>query len=586
MAKYDLETIRHSTAHLMAQAIMELWPDEKVKLGIGPTIEHGFYYDIDMDYHLSDDDLPKIEKQMHTIIDRGDEITRHEISRDDAVKYFAELNQELKIELINELPEGEVITYYKQGDQFVDLCRGPHVENTRHLQKNFKLLHTAGAYWRGSEKNQMLQRVYAVCFDDRKKLKVHLNFLEEAKKRDHRKLGKELDLFHFDPVAPGSPFFLPKGAIVYNQLVEFMRKIYSFYDYKEVITPQVLDVSLWHTSGHYENYKDDMFFTKDEHHEYALKPMNCPCHMLMFSHFKYSYRDLPLRYADFGRLHRNEKSGTLAGLTRVRTFCQDDAHVFIAFEDIQNEIIDLMDMFKTCYDHFGFENIKIGLSTRPEKKVGDDATWDKAEASLKAAIEETGLEYHVNEGDGAFYGPKIDVQISDAIGRYHQLGTVQLDFQLPDRFKLKYTNSEGNDERPVVIHRALLGSLERFFGLYLEHTAGVFPFWLAPEQIVIVPVKNDLHSDYANKLKDELIQLGFRTRVDERNESMGLKTRQTQKAKVPFMIVIGDKEMEEESISLRAYGAKYAKSHSKAEAFEIFNQLQTESLPKKILNKK
>lgn len=581
MAKYDLEIIRHSTAHLMAQAIMELWPEERVKLGIGPTIENGFYYDIDMDKRIHDDELGTIEEKMKEIIKRADKITRYEVSREEAIKIFEERNQGYKIELINDLPDDAVISYYTQGESFIDLCKGPHVETTRELPMFFKLLHTAGAYWRGDEKRPMLQRIYAACFSDKKLLKQHLTFLEEAKKRDHRKLGKELELFHFNPVAPGSPFFEPKGAIVYNQLVDFMRRIYNIYDYKEVVTPQVLDVQLWKTSGHYDNYKDDMFFSQDEHHEYALKPMNCPCHMLMFSNKKYSYRDLPLRFADFGRLHRNERSGALAGLTRVRTFCQDDAHVFIPKDQIQDEIALLLEMFDICYDHFGFTNIKIGLSTRPEKKVGDDATWDMAEEALKAALDNSRHEYHINEGDGAFYGPKIDVQISDAIGRYFQLGTVQLDFQLPERFDLKYVNANNDSERPVVIHRALLGSLERFFGIYLEHVAGAFPFWLAPEQAVIVPVNNEMHLAYCKELCKDLQKMGYRIRVDDRNETMGLKTRQTQKAKVPYMIVIGDKEIESKSAALRAYGQKFTKVMTNEEMLAHFNELDSEKFPKK-----
>lgn len=581
MAKYDLEIIRHSTAHLMAQAIMELWPEEKVKLGIGPTIENGFYYDIDMDKRIHDDELGTIEEKMKEIIKRADKITRYEVSREEAIKIFEERNQGYKIELINDLPDDAVISYYTQGDSFIDLCKGPHVETTRELPMFFKLLHTAGAYWRGDEKRPMLQRIYAACFSDKKLLKQHLTFLEEAKKRDHRKLGKELELFHFNPVAPGSPFFEPKGAIVYNQLVDFMRRIYNIYDYKEVVTPQVLDVQLWKTSGHYDNYKEDMFFSQDEHHEYALKPMNCPCHMLMFSNKKYSYRDLPLRFADFGRLHRNERSGALAGLTRVRTFCQDDAHVFIPKDQIQDEIALLLEMFDICYDHFGFTNIKIGLSTRPEKKVGDDATWDMAEEALKAALDNSRHEYHINEGDGAFYGPKIDVQISDAIGRYFQLGTVQLDFQLPERFDLKYVNANNDSERPVVIHRALLGSLERFFGIYLEHVAGAFPFWLAPEQAVIVPVNNEMHLAYCKELCKDLQKMGYRVRVDDRNETMGLKTRQTQKAKVPYMIVIGDKEIESKSAALRAYGQKFTKVMTNEEMLAHFHDLDSEKFPKK-----
>ncbi|MBC77873.1 MAG: threonine--tRNA ligase [Halobacteriovoraceae bacterium] len=582
MAKFDLEVIRHSTAHLMAQAIQELYPDENVKLGIGPTIENGFYYDIDMEKKIHEEDLKTIETKMKEIIKRSDEITRFEVSRGKALEIFEEAGQEYKVELIKDLPEGETISYYTQGDTFIDLCRGPHVETTRQLPMFFKLLHTAGAYWRGDETRPMLQRVYAACFDDKKKLKEHLNFLEEAKKRDHRKLGKELGLFLFDQSAPGSPFFEPKGTIVYNELIAFIRKIYQIYDYKEVITPQVLDVELWKTSGHWDNYKDDMFFTNDDHREMAVKPMNCPCHMLMFKHKKYSYRDLPLRYADFGRLHRNERSGALAGVTRVRTFCQDDAHVFLSKDDIQKEVTSLLDMFNVCYDHFGFKNIKIGLSTRPEKKVGDDATWDLAESALKGALDASKYDYFINEGDGAFYGPKIDIQISDAIGRYHQLGTVQLDFQLPERFDLKFTNSNGEDERPVVIHRALLGSLERFFGVYLEHVAGAFPFWLAPEQVVFVPVNNEIHGEYCQELAAQLRQQGLRARVDDSNETMGKKTRTLQKAKVPFMAVIGDKEIEAKSLALRSYGSKETNVYSLEEAMDKFRELNNQRFPKQL----
>lgn len=582
MSKIDLDTLRHSTAHVMAQAICELYPTEAVQLGIGPTIEHGFYYDVDMESRIHDEDLIKIEDKMKEIIKRDDPVERFECTREEALEIFAQRGQKYKIELINDLPEGEPISYYTQGDKFIDLCRGPHVESTRRLQTSFKLLHTAGAYWRGDETRPMLQRVYAASFDDKKKLKEHLRFLEEAKKRDHRKLGKELELFHFDPAAPGSPFFEPKGTVVYNELIEFMRRIYNIFDYKEVITPQILDTALWKTSGHYEHYKDDMFFSNSEKKEFAVKPMNCPCHMLMFAHKKYSYRDLPLRFADFGRLHRNERSGALAGLTRVRTFCQDDAHVFLPKEQIQDEISRLLEMFDVCYDHFGFTNIKIGLSTRPEKKAGDDAIWDSAEEALKAALDKSGHEYHINEGDGAFYGPKIDIQISDAIGRFHQLGTVQLDFVLPERFDLNFNNAENKDERPVVIHRALLGSLERFFGVYLEHVAGVFPFWLAPEQAVIVPVNLDLHMSYAKEMCKDLQKKGFRIRIDARNETMGLKTRQIQKAKVPFMIVIGDKEIESNSAALRAYGTKFTKVMTRDEMFTQFEELNAEKIPGKV----
>ena len=579
MAKYDLDTLRHSTAHLMAQAIMELFPNDKVQLGIGPVIENGFYYDIDMTKKLTDEDLKGIEEKMKEIIKRNLPVVRHEVSRDEAMKLFADRGQTLKTELIRDIPDGEVISYYTQGDTFFDLCTGPHVEKTSELNFYFKLLHTAGAYWRGDQTRPMLQRIYAASFSSKEELKEYLTQLEEAKKRDHRKLGKELELFIFDPVAPASPFFMPKGALVYNGLVEFMRRIYDKFDYQEVITPQVLDVDLWHTSGHYEKYHENMYFTQIDEREFALKPMNCPCHMLMFSHHRYSYRDLPLRFADFGRLHRYEKSGVVAGLTRVRTFCQDDAHIFIQFDGIQEEIKTLMKMFFIGYEHFGFKKIKIGLSTRPEMRVGSDETWDKAEAALKAALDASGKEYFVNEGDGAFYGPKIDIQVADALGRFFQLGTIQLDFQLPDRFDLKFQNASGEMERPVVIHRALLGSLERFIGVYLEHVGGAFPFWLSPEQAVIVPVKNELHLEAANTLAKELKRKGFRVRVDDRNESMGLKTRQAQTGKIPFMLVMGDKEIEDKAVAVRKYGEQKTEVMAQTALMNLFETLDLEKVP-------
>lgn len=582
MKKYDLDTLRHSTAHLMAQAIQEVYSTETVKLGIGPTIENGFYYDVDLKTRIQDEDLKNIEKKMKEIIKRGDAITRYEVSSDEAIKIFAERGQDYKLELINDLSDSETISYYTQGDKFIDLCRGPHVTTTKELNFNFKLLHTAGAYWRGDEKRPMLQRIYAACFETKEQLKAHLTFLEEAKKRDHRKLGKDLNLFLFDPAAPGSPFFEPRGSVVYNELVEFMRRIYAKFDYHEVITPQVLDVNLWKTSGHYDNYAEDMFFTQDDHREMAVKPMNCPGHMLMFKHKQYSYRDLPLRFADFGRLHRNERSGTLAGLTRVRTFSQDDAHIFVAKEDIQTEISLLLKMFDVCYAHFGFKNIKIGLSTRPEKKVGSNEIWDLAENALKLALDESGHSYHINEGDGAFYGPKIDVQISDAIGRYFQLGTVQLDFNLPERFDLKFKNKEGSEEKPVVLHRALLGSLERFFGLYLEHIAGVFPFWLAPEQVTIVPVNIDLHADYAQQVLSHLKKAGVRARVDWSNETLGKKTRTIQKAKTPYMIVLGDKEKEAGNVAIRAYASQETNTMSLDDLILMVNKLNLEKVPENL----
>ncbi|EQC50605.1 threonine--tRNA ligase [Bacteriovorax sp. DB6_IX] len=578
MAKFDIETIRHSSAHLMAQAISRLYPNENVQFGVGPVIDNGFYYDVQMTTTLTDEDLPKIEDMMKTIIKEKLPIERRVMERSEAISFFKEQGQELKVELIEAIPEGEEVSCYQQGE-FIDLCRGPHVENTSELPQGFKLISIAGAYWRGDEKRQMLQRIYAVSFQDKKLLKQHLMMLEEAKKRDHRKLGKELELFHFESFAPGAPFFMPKGTFVYNELVDYIRRLYRIYEYDEVITPQVLDSDLWHTSGHYEHYQENMFFSKIDEREYAVKPMNCPCHMLMFKHYKYSYRDLPMRYADFGRLHRYEKAGALAGLTRVRTFCQDDAHIFLALEQVQEEIQRTMKMIFTAYEMFDFKNVKVNLSTRPEKKAGSDETWDIAEKALKDALESSGHEFFIKEGDGAFYGPKIDIDVADALGRYHQLGTIQLDFQLPDRFDLKFTTKDGGEERPVVVHRALLGSLERFFGVYLEHVAGVFPFWLAPEQAVIVPVNQEIHGDYAAKLQKQLFSKGFRVKVDDRNESMGYKTRQIQKSKVPFMLVIGDREMENGSVSVRKHGEKKTFTWSNDELFEKFTTLNNVKYP-------
>ena len=578
MAKYDIDTIRHSSAHLMAQAIERTFPDSNVQFGVGPVIENGFYYDVELDHKITEEDLKQIEKEMKAIIKEKLPITRKVFQRDEAIKFFTDKKQTLKVELIKAIPEDEEIGCYEQGE-FIDLCRGPHVENTSDLPQSFKLLSVAGAYWRGDSNNQMLQRIYAASFLDKKELKDHLHFLEEAKKRDHRKLGKELELFHFETVSPGAPFFMPKGTIVYNELVEFMRRIYHKFGYSEVITPQVLDSDLWKTSGHYDHYKENMYFSQIDEREYAVKPMNCPCHMLMFKHYKYSYRDLPMRYADFGRLHRYEKAGSLGGLTRVRTFCQDDAHVFIELNEIQSEIQSLMKMFFVCYDHFRFKNIKVNLSTRPEDKAGDDETWDKAESALEEALKKSGYDFHIKEGDGAFYGPKIDVEISDAIGRYFQLGTIQLDFQLPERFGLKFTNKDGNEEQPVVIHRALLGSLERFFGIYLEHVAGAFPFWLAPEQAVIIPVNNEFHLQYSKDLESQLRSKGYRVKVDDRNESMGKKTRECQKAKIPFMFVIGDKEMESGSVAIRKYGERQSETISTEGLFIKLEELLNEKVP-------
>lgn len=579
MSKYNLDTVRHSAAHVMAQAVMRLFPNEVIKFGIGPTIKDGFYYDFELNKRITEEDLTRIEDEMKKIIKENLPITRKVLSKGESIKIFSEKNQKFKVELIEGLPANEEIGCYEQGE-FIDLCRGPHVEKTGEIPHSFKLLNTAGAYWKGDSNREMLQRIYAAMFFDKKELKDHLAFLEEAKKRDHRKLGKELELFIFDPVAPASPFFLPKGAIIYNALLEYMRKLYRQAGYNEVITPQIMDVELWKTSGHYEHYRENMYFTNIDEREFAVKPMNCPAHMVMFKANKYSYRDLPLRFADFGRIHRYEKSGVTAGLTRVRTFTQDDAHIFVAMDQIQEEITTMLKLCLGIYKHFGFKDMVINLSTRPESRAGDDATWDRAEAALIEALKFNNIDFKIKEGDGAFYGPKIDMDVADAIGRYHQLGTIQLDFQLNERFDLKFTNKNGELERPVILHRTFLGSLERFYGLYLEHTGGAYPFWIAPVQAVIVPVNNAEHLEYSEKVYKELKNLGFRVEIDDRNESMGFKTRQIQKSKVPFMLVVGEREIQDKALSVRKYGENKSETIKQDALIEIFKGLDDEKNPK------
>ncbi len=475
-----LHVLRHSTAHATAQAVQELFPGTKI--GQGPVIENGFYYDFDRDEPFSDSDLEAIETRVAEIIERDLTIEREELPRDEAVRFFEKEDEPYKIYFAT-TKGGETVSIYRQG-AWTDFCLGPHVPSTGRLAA-FKLLSVAGAYWLGDEKNKMLQRIYGTAFFSKKELKKHLALLEEARKRDHRKLGKELRLFSFHPEAPASPFFHPNGAAVVNRLVDFVRELYGSYGYKEVLTPQIFDASLWKRSGHYEHYRDNMFFTEVDGREYAVKPMNCPSHCLMFGEGRHSYRDLPVRLADFGRLHRYELSGATAGLTRVRSFAQDDAHIFCTPDQVSDEVAGVTRMILECYGLFGFE-VKIVLSTRPEDRAGDDATWDRAESDLRAALESLGHDYEVAEGDGAFYGPKIDFYVKDALGREHQLGTCQLDYVLPERFELRYIDADDKERRPVMIHRAMLGSLERFFGILIEHTGGAFPFWLAPEQVRVL----------------------------------------------------------------------------------------------------
>ena len=542
----SLELIRHSTAHLLAHAVKRLNPGARV--GIGPVIEDGFYYDFWVDKPFTPEDLPIIEAEMRKIVAEGIEVVREDLGRDAAVARFLAMGEPLKVEVVSGIPAGDIISGYSQGD-FYDLCRGPHVPNTAKL-KVFKLQSIAGAYWKGDEKNQMLSRIYGTAFHTQKELDEHLKRLEEAKARDHRKLGKELGLYSFHQEAPASPFFHPKGAHVYNELVAYVRELYFKYGYSEVITPQIMDVALWKTSGHYENFAESMYFTTAEEREYALKPMNCPGHCLMFGTQKHSYRDLPIRFADFGRLHRYERSGVTHGLTRVRTFCQDDAHIYCTPEQIKAEMAAFLDLLKEVYDTFGFEGTRVALSTRPEKRLGSDEIWDAAEGALGSALEEAGIPYTLNPGEGAFYGPKIEFQVLDALKRPWQLGTLQVDYMMPQRFDLNYTRPDGTEGRPVMLHRAILGSLERFMGILVEHTAGAFPAWLAPVQVAILPI-TDRANSFATEVAARAKALGLRGELDQRNESLKAKIREAQLAKVPYMLVIGDREAEAGTVSVR-----------------------------------
>ena len=541
-----LEVLRHSTAHLMAQAVKRLFP--AVQITIGPVIENGFYYDFKHDRAFTPEDLENIEAEMKKIVSENLTVTREEIPRDDAVQLFRDMGEHYKAEIIASIPANEAISLYRQGE-FIDLCRGPHVPSTKHLPA-FKLTGVAGAYWRGDEKNEMLQRIYGTAFASEKQLRQHLAMLEEAKKRDHRRLGKELDLFSFHPVAPGSPFFHPKGAFIYNELIGYIRQLYQRYGYQEVVTPQIFDVDLWHRSGHMANYQENIFFTEIEGREFGVKPMNCPGHTIVYSTKKHSYRDLPLRYADFARLHRFERSGVLSGLTRVRSFAQDDAHIFCTPEQIKSEVSSVLRMVNEVYRAFSFEEVRFDLSTRPPKRLGDDETWDKAEVALSDAMTENEISYRLNAGDGAFYGPKIDIIVFDALHRAWQLATIQLDFMLPERFDLTYVTPEGAEARPVMIHRAVLGSIERFMGVLIEHCGGNFPLWLAPVQVKLLTV-TDAQDEYAKKVHDHFLQAGIRSELDLRNEKLGYKIREAEVQKVPYMVVIGDKEMSTATVAPR-----------------------------------
>jgi len=547
------EVIRHSAAHVMAQAVQRLWPE--VKVTIGPVIDNGFYYDFDSPFHFSEEHFEKIEKEMQKIVDANYPLVRRDVEINEAISIFQNMKERFKVEIIEDLKnKGEkAVGLYDQGDWF-DLCRGPHVQSTGQI-KAFKLLSVAGAYWRGDEKNPMLQRVYATAFADKKELELYLKNLEEAKKRDHRKLGKELGLFVFHEWAPGSPFFTGKGSIVYNELQRLMRDKYREYGYQEVITPQIFDVILFKTSGHYQNYKDNMYFMHTEERDFGVKPMNCPSHCLIFGSGHHSYKDLPLRVADFGRLHRYEKSGTMHGLTRVRTFCQDDAHIFCTPDQLADEMVKFMSLLNEVYATLGMTNYKIGLSTRPEQRMGREENWDKAEAALENAMKKLGIPYHINPGDGAFYGPKLDIQFVDALNRPWQLGTLQCDFSLPEAFSLKYVGEDNSEHTPVILHRAILGSLERFIGVYLEHTGGHLPTWLAPTQVVILNV-TDRVNEYCESIQKKLFEQGVRVEFDRKNEKLNYKIREAQLQKIPYMIIVGDQEAQNQKISVRLSSGK------------------------------
>jgi len=547
--KESLEILRHSAAHLFAQALLRMYPDSK--LTIGPVVDEGFYYDVDSDKTFSTNDFPTIEAEMEKIVREDIPILREELSKRDALKLFAD--NPYKIEMINEFPEHEKITMYKQGE-FYDLCRGPHVPRTSKL-KAVKLSKVAGAYWRADSKNKQLQRIYGYAFFEKKDLDAHLKLLEEAEKRDHRKLAADLDLLYFHEYSPGAPFYLPNGAIIYNELVNFIKTEYHKRGYKEVITPQMYNKKLWEVSGHWEHYKENMFILNVEGQEFSLKPMNCPSHCLIFNRDVKSYKDMPVRIADFCNLHRNEFSGTLSGIMRVRKFAQDDAHIFCRFDQIEEEVLGVLEFIKYVWDNVFKFNLTYYLSTRPENSMGSQELWDKAEKLLANALEKAGIEYTVKPGEGAFYGPKIDIDIEDALGRKWQCPTCQLDFNLPSRFNNCYIDADGKKQQCVMIHRAVLGSLERFFGIMTEHFSGKFPLWLSPVQIKLLPIA-DRHVEYCKGLQAEMDRFGLRVEVDERTESTPKKVRDAQLMNIPLMITVGDKEMENHTLAIRTLDGK------------------------------
>ncbi len=548
--KEGLEVYRHTCAHVLAQAIKNIYPT--CKLAIGPVIDNGFYYDIDFNTPITQDDFAKIESEMNKIIKAKTPIERFELPRAEALKLMKKYKESYKAELINDLPEDAVISFYKQGT-FTDLCRGPHLPNTGKI-KAFKLVSISGSYWRGNEKNKMLTRIYGVAFAKKDEMDAYFQMLEEAKKRDHIKLGKELKLFALLNEGKGFPFFLPNGMVLKNTLVDFWRDLHRREGYVEIQTPIILTRSLWENSGHWDHYKDNMYTTKIDGEDCAVKPMNCPGGMLVYKNSPHSYKDLPLRVAEMGLVHRHEKSGQLHGLFRVRCFTQDDAHIFMLPEQIKDEIMGVVKLTDRIYKQFGFK-YKVELSTRPENSMGSEEDWNTATAALQAALEEMQIEYEINEGDGAFYGPKIDFHLQDSIGRTWQCGTIQLDFQMPQRFELEYVGEDGLKHRPIMIHRAIFGSIERFIGILIEHFAGKFPLWLAPVQVKILPI-TDRTLPYAEEIAEKLLDLGIRCEVDKRNEKIGYKIREAKMDKVPYVLVVGDKELEEHTVNVNKRGVE------------------------------
>ena len=561
----DLSKLNHSCAHLLAQAVKHLYPN--AKFWVGPVIEEGFYYDIDLgDEVIKEEDLPKIEKEMKKLSKDGKRIVRHEISKDEALEMFHD--DPYKIDLISRMDENEqVISCYTQGD-FTDLCRGPHVDTTKEL-KYFKLLKVSGAYWKGDSNNKMLQRIYGVCFRTEEELNEHMNFLEEAKKRDHKKLGKELELFMISEYGPGFPFFLPKGMIIRNELENFWYKEHAKEGYEFIKTPIMLNKELWELSGHWYNYRENMYTSEIDDKTFAIKPMNCPGGMLVYKNSLHSYKDLPLRIGELGQVHRHEASGALNGLFRVRTFTQDDAHIFMREDQIEEEVIRLINFIDRMYAIFGL-TYDIELSTRPEEKyIGDIEIWNKSEDALEKACHKAGHDCKINPGDGAFYGPKLDFHIRDSLGRVWQCGTIQLDMNLPERFDLTYVDKDGSKKRPVMLHRVIYGSIERFIGILIEHYAGAFPLWLSPVQINVIPVNNEYHLEYANKVVDELRSKGFRVELDARDEKMGYKIRESQTKKIPYTLVLGNNERDNNTITYRMFGKENSTTIEKDEFIDM-----------------